>query len=362
MKHWRVYSLRMAAGEDASCLNLYRPTQPRVLGVPIDFIARGGFEWAATMEPDPVLLRNPGASAIYEEFLRESPGNPWHRLNEDVGRVKYGDPIVPVVLDANTAIYSLHLKGIGSQLTIRDAADRAITLQVVGLLKNSVLQGNLLISEEHFLRLYPDAAGYHYFLLDQSSSLATSAAATVQPSAANLRQLPADGTRSVPATINSQQIATLLESTLAEDGFDTVDAREQLAQFLAVQNTYLSTFQSLGALGLLLGTVGLAIVQLRSVLERRGELALMRAAGFRRRRLVRMVLWENALLLLGGLVVGCVAAGVALVPQWLPRQASVPWRELGVLLSTIAVVGLVAGWLATRSALRAPIVPALRGD
>ena len=78
---------------------------------------------------------------------------------------------------------------------------------------------------------------------------------------------------------------------------------EQLAQFLAVQNTYLSTFQSLGALGLLLGTIGLAVVQLRSVLERRGELALMRATGFRRGRLVRMVMWENCLLAVGW--IGC---------------------------------------------------------
>ena len=42
----RVYSLRVAAGEDASCLNLYRPTQPRVLGVPESLIERGGFGWA----------------------------------------------------------------------------------------------------------------------------------------------------------------------------------------------------------------------------------------------------------------------------------------------------------------------------
>ena len=54
---------------------------------------------------------------------------------------------MPVVLDASTAAYSLHLKGVGSHLTIRDAADQPVTLQVVGLLKNSVLQGNLLISE-----------------------------------------------------------------------------------------------------------------------------------------------------------------------------------------------------------------------
>jgi hypothetical protein len=75
-----------------------------------------------------------------------------------------------------------------------------------------------------------------------------------------------------------------------------------------------------------------------------------------------MVIWENALLLLGGLAVGGVAAAVALIPQWAPQAANVPWFTLGVLLATIAVVGLAAGWLATRSALRAPILPALRGD
>jgi hypothetical protein len=32
------------------------------------------------------------------------------------------------------------------------------------------------------------------------------------------------------------------------------------------------------------------------------------------------------------------------------------------MLGTIAVIGLGAGWLATRGALRAPILPALRGD
>jgi ABC-type antimicrobial peptide transport system permease subunit len=157
-------------------------------------------------------------------------------------------------------------------------------------------------------------------------------------------------------------VPATLESSLAEEGFDVVDAREQLAQFLAVQNTYLSTFQSLGALGLLLGTIGLAVVQLRSVLERRGELALMRAGGFGRGRLTWMVIWENAVLLVGGLAVGCFAASVALIPQWMPHGASVPWATLTVLLGTIAIVGVAAGWLATRQALVAPILPALRGD
>jgi ABC-type antimicrobial peptide transport system permease subunit len=249
-------------------------------------------------------------------------------------------------MDAATAAYSLHLKGVRSRFTILDAAEQPVTLEVVGLLKNSVLQGNLLISEDHFLRLFPDTGGYRFFLIEQISRQAPLAASDKPPSANPIA-------RNVPA---------MLETSLANEGFDVVNAREQLDAFLAVQNTYLSTFQSLGALGLLLGTVGLAVVQLRNVLERRGELALMRAGGFPRARLVWLVVLENAVLLLGGLAVGCIAAAIALIPQWAPHAASIPWLTLGALLAMIAVVGLFAGWLATRSVLRAPILPALRGD
>jgi ABC-type antimicrobial peptide transport system permease subunit len=279
---------------------------------------RGGFVWGATL---PAAKNN--------EYFN----NPWTLLDACLPLDDNGRRIIPVVIDANTATYSLKV-GVGEHLTVADSADREWSLRVVGVLKNSVLQGKLLVSEENFLRLFPEAGGYRYFLMDRKS----------------------------PEASRSGDVAQLLESTLADAGFDAAPAREQLAAFLAVQNTYLSTFQSLGALGLLLGTVGLAVVQLRSVLERRGELALMRAGGFPRGRLTGMVVWENAVLLLGGLTVGCIAAAVALVPQWAPQQASVPWSALAAMLGTIAVVGLAAGWLATRSALRAPILPALRGD
>ena len=103
---------------------------------------------------------------------------------------------------------------------------------------------------------------------------------------------------------------------MGDEGFDAVDSKARLADLLAVQNTYISTFQSLGAIGLLLGTFGSAAVQLRSVFERRKELALLRAAGFRRLRLGEMVLLENLLLLLGGLATGTIAALVTVLPHY----------------------------------------------
>jgi hypothetical protein len=322
LSDWRFYSLRVAAGENASCLNLYQPKQPTVLGVPPAFIDRGGFAWAET-----------------DAHLRDKP---WTGLDVDFGKDGLGREIIPVVLDASTAAYSLHIGGVGSQFKIRDGAGRDVTLIVNGLLENSVLQGNLLMSEGNFVKLFPDVAGYRYFLIDKENG-----SAGASPS------------HDVPS---SRNVVRTLESTLADEGFDATDARGQLAQFLAVQNTYLATFQSLGGLGLLLGTIGLAIVQLRSVLERRAELALMRAEGFAPARLVTMVVEENAILLVGGLLIGCVAAAIALIPQWMPNGASVPWGTLAVLLAAIAVVGLVAGWLSTRAAVRAPILAALRGD
>ncbi|MDZ4656659.1 MAG: ABC transporter permease [Bythopirellula sp.] len=308
-----VCSFRVRGGEDASCLNLYQTTQPRVVGVPESFYAEDKFSWAAQAKT--------GAQS------------PWHLLGTALGEDANKRPIVPVVLDKNTAAYSLQLAGIGARFTIRDTFDQPITLEVVGLLAGSVLQGNVLMSEANFLRLYPDAAGQKLFLIRNRNS-----------------------------KLSNDELASLLETRLVDHGFDAVSATARLAEFMAVQNTYLSTFQSLGALGLLMGTVGLAVAQLRSVIERRSELALLRSTGFRRRRLAEMVLGENISLLFAGLGCGTLAALVATLPHWALQQADIPWGTLAILLAIVAMAGIAAGWLAVRAAIRAPLVAALRGD
>ena len=137
---------------------------------------------------------------------------------------------------------------------------------------------------------------------------------------------------------------------------------ETLQGLLAVQNTYLSTFQALGSLGLLLGTFGLAAVQLRSVFERRGELALMRASGFRRSRVAWMVLCENASLLGAGLLLGAVGAVIAIAPHMIVTGARVPWPYLAGVLAAVFIVGLTSSITSVRATLRAPVIGALRGE
>lgn len=309
---YRVESLRARGGEDASCLNLYRTLQPRVVGVRDAPRVLADFAWASTAAPE--------------------AGSP--NLDVNLGSDAEGRGVVPVVLDLATAMYSLHLSGaIGDQLVIRDSDDQAVTLQVVGLLQNSILQGDLIVSDTNFRRLFPTESGSRLFLIRSSAAPA-----------------PTDG------------LDQMLETRLADFGFSATPARRRLSGFLAVQNTYLSTFQSLGGLGLLLGTIGLAVVQLRNVLERRGELALMQAVGFRRRRLVLLVLLENAALLAGGVLLGSVTAAMSLLPQLRTYETSLPWQTMLTLVLVVTVVGLIATWIAIRQTLRQPILPALRGE
>jgi hypothetical protein len=324
-----ILALRLQPGDDASCRNLYQPSQPRVLGVTPAMIEYFNepeitrFGWAASAATTPEEKANPW------RLLARGPLAP----RADVAsaeRDAYDEPL-PVVLDKNTALYSLQkYGGIGEEFEFT-YGDRLVKFKVVGLLNNSVLQGNLLIGEADFTRTFPSISGYRSFLI---------------------RTPPAD----------EAKVASLLEDRLGDEGFDTTSAHARLTDLLAVQNTYISTFQSLGAIGLLLGTFGLAAVQLRSVLERRKELALLRAAGFRRFRLGEMVLLENLLLLLGGLASGTVAALIAVLPHMFTSGARVPLADLAVMLGIVVLVGIATGLVAVRATLRAPLVAALRGE
>ncbi len=101
-------ALRVSGGDDASCLNLYQARQPRVLGVPDELVERGGFDWAGSSAQTPQEMANPWAPA------RDSFAP---RLREDT-------TLVPCVMDQATALYSLHLSGVGDVYKMTDGRDR----------------------------------------------------------------------------------------------------------------------------------------------------------------------------------------------------------------------------------------------
>lgn len=303
-----IYQLRIRRGDDASCLNLYEPRRPRLLGIPHPLIERGGFQFQST------LAKTADAQA-----------DPWRLLEEP-----HDDGAVPVFGEANSVMWILK-SGLGKDIAVTNGRGESVKLRVVGLLQDSVFQSELLMSEANFLKLFPDQEGYNYFLIDGPPERA-------------------------------RPIQSSLTAALADRGFEATPSAERLAGYLAVENAYLSTFQALGGLGLLLGALGLAVVLLRNVWERRSELALLRALGYRNGALGWLILAENGFLLMVGLGIGTAAALLSVAPRLVETGGNVPVLRLLVLLAVVLVVGLAAGAAAVVTTLRAPLLPALRRE
>jgi len=302
-----VEPFRLLPGDDASCLNLYEPRHPRILGARASFIGQGRFAFRQSLAADDA-----------------ERANPWRLLDRDPG-----DGAVPVIADANSMTYVLH-KALGDDLTI-DVSGRPVRLRFVAALDDSLLQSELVMSESNFLKLFPEQEGFQVLLVDA----------------------PAD---------RAGAIAGAIEAGASDLGADAMPTAQRLEEFHAVENTYLSTFKTLGGLGLLVGTVGLAAVLLRNVLERRRELALLGAVGFRRRHIFAIILSEQVLLLTWGLAIGAACAVVAVLPAMREHGGRLPAAGAALLVVAVFAAGLLSSAMATRAALRTPLLEALRSE
>jgi putative ABC transport system permease protein len=307
LKDVSFVNFRVRPGDDTSCLNLYQPRNPKIVAPPESFIRDNRFTFQSSLAAS-----------------NEEKNNPWLLLDR-----QFENGAIPVIGDANSLTYVLHLK-VGQELVI-DHSTGPLRLLIVGALSDSIFQSELLMSERNFLRLFPAEEGYRLFLID------------------------------VPQT-QAADASTVLEDRLSDFGFDVSSTEERLANFHRVENTYLSTFQMLGGLGLALGTLGMAAVLLRNVFERRRELALLRAVGYNSSHFAAMVITENVLMVCCGLGVGFVCALLAIAPVLFERGGRIPNISLGLLLLAVLLSGATASLVATLAALRSPLLPALRAE
>jgi putative ABC transport system permease protein len=311
-----IVSMRLRGGDDASCNNLYQADEPQVLGM------------SARIKQIDRNEEGKSAFAWFQTKKLSGSASPWESL-EALGTGEKDSPI-PVVLDQNTALWALHLGGYVGERFSYTFDDHRVWFETVGVLQNTILQGSLVIGEANFQKVFPSISGYRSFLMK------------------------------VPRGVDGKAVRRLMEYGWQDPGLSVVESSNVLAQLLAVQNTYLSAFQLLGALGLLLGTIGLGISQLRGAMERRSELAAMRAIGFTKSRLVWLLTLENSWQLMRGMLIGGVSAAFAAVPALWSGQPFSGLAGPGLMLLMIVGIGLVASWLSAWFAMRWPLVQSLR--
>ena len=312
---------RVRAGDDASCLNLNRAQKPRLMGVKPELLA-GRFTFAQTAKGRD---RQRGWDLLIPEAGDKKLVGARNAPTSSAAAEE-----IPAIGDANSIQWALG-KSIGDTIDYTDEQGHAFKVRLVGAVANSILQGSLIIDETEFVKRFPSESGYRMFLIDSPTNAAS-------------------------------QVSATLSRAMQDAGLELTPAARRLNAFNAVQNTYLGTFQILGGLGLLLGSAGLAVVVLRNILERRGELAVLLAVGFRQRALHRMVLCEHGALLGIGLGLGLTAAAVAVLPALLTPGRTLPLVSLTITIVAVLLNGAIWTWLATRYALRGNLLQALRNE
>jgi ABC-type antimicrobial peptide transport system permease subunit len=153
--------------------------------------------------------------------------------------------------------------------------------------------------------------------------------------------------------------------SIAEDNIYVTSATvlySKVEQSLEMINRVVSFLQIYVTFGLVIGAVGMTVISVRNVSDRKREIGMMRAIGFPRTQVMLSVLLELVVLGTIGLAIG-VVNGVVISVGFANMQGAtlvIPWSDLGVYLGFITLIALAAGAIPGWFASRIPPAEALR--
>jgi putative ABC transport system permease protein len=298
--------IKKTAGNDASCLNLNHVTAPPLLGIdPVDFISKQSFSFSKVVANK--IVQDPW------QFLNLSPHN----------NTIYG------IADQTVLDWGLKLKT-GDTLILRSENGQPLNIIIAAGLQSSVFQGNVLIGKENFSRYYPSYSGSSVLLVEGDRAL-------------------------------TDLYKNTLNDRLQNWGVNIEKTTDRLASFYEVTNTYLSVFEVFGALGMIIGIAGLGFVLLRNYNQRKREFALLMAIGYQIKKIRKMILSEQVLILFAGVSSGVISAMVATLPS-LKNSPDIPWLFLIGMVATIFITGLITLAVSVRSVTKNSLIESLKKE
>jgi putative ABC transport system permease protein len=178
-----------------------------------------------------------------------------------------------------------------------------------------------------------------------------------------------------PGSVSLVEVAALCTACPIEDMVDQISGVLPQARVTALRQAVTLRMETVGQLSrfalsvsavvVVIGALVVLTSMLGAVAERRQEIGLFRALGFRRRHVMAIILGESALVSLGGGVLGWslgMATAVVLAPRLANVTAGVgwqPWLALGAVTGAL-LVGLAGSLYPALSAARLDPTTALR--
>jgi len=151
--------------------------------------------------------------------------------------------------------------------------------------------------------------------------------------------------------VDPEDAAAKLESAFLEHGLEAQSIQEVVDDTVAASMTFNRLIQGFMSLGLIVGVAALGVISARAVVERRQQIGVMRAIGFRRQMVQAAFLLESSFIALTAIVVGS-ALGLLLSwniiddqrrqPSWENLTLHVPWLNLAIVFVVVYAVALLA--------------------
>jgi ABC-type antimicrobial peptide transport system permease subunit len=306
LKDLEFVQAKRLSGDDASCLNLNHVTSPPVLGIdPAAFIEKGSFSFASRLKNIP-------------------DKNPWTMLG-----FRQEDNTIYGIADQTVLQWGLKIKT-GDTLILRTEDGQPLNIIICAGLKSSVFQGHLIIGGDDFTRYFPSVSGSSVFLIDGNPEL----------------------------TDHYQEV---LNERFSGYGLSSMKAGDKLVSFLEVTNTYLNVFTILGALGMMLGAAGLGFILLRNFNQRKREFALMAATGFSQGKIRNLILRDQIVILIWGILTGTLSGLTATVPSIMSGN-EIPWNVILVMVVLITAIGFIALAMSIKSVRNEVLIEQLRKE
>jgi ABC-type antimicrobial peptide transport system permease subunit len=292
-------------GDDASCLNLNRISRPRIIAC------------------DPAAFDQRSAFTFVTKTDDLDASHPWLSLNKTLA-----DGVIPAFADQTVIQWGL-IKSIGDTLIYKTEDGQNLKLKLIGGLANSIFQGNVIIADSHFIQAFPSVSGSGIFLIDDPKGL-----------------------------LNVDD----LQNGMRNYGPEITKTTDRLLNFYTIENTYLNIFLMLGALGLLIGTLGLGILIFRITFEQIPEFALMLALGYPKSFIFKLVMREKLFVMAVSVIIGIIPAVLSALPSLISSLYSNLWVWLPAISVLVILSGAIFSIVAIRTALKQNLVQALRND
>jgi putative ABC transport system permease protein len=225
---------------------------------------------------------------------------------------------------------------VGDTITLTNRTEGDHTFEVIGILQETFIQGLFMSDatiQEKFDVINPTL---FMFKLDDDS--------------------------------DASEIAKDLESEFFEHGLQPIVIAEVVEEFTEATNMFFNLFSAFLGAGLIIGVSALGIITLRSVHERRLEIGMMRAIGFKKKMVRRAFLFEATLIAVWGLIIGTLQGLYVGWYIWdsgfreMDYVFTIPWARIGVVLLIAIIFTLICVLPPSHQASKVEPAEALRFD